>query len=66
MVVICLSGKLSGTVQSAFIAAENYPGKVWVVDSGDVTIAQRILVEYALRLETAGWMPLPLRRSWKR
>lgn len=54
VVVICLSGKLSGTVQSAFIAAENYPGKVWVVDSKNVTIAQRILVEYALRLRDSG------------
>lgn len=54
VVLICLSGKLSGTVQSAFIAAENYPGKVWVVDSKNVTIAQRILVEYALRLRDGG------------
>ena len=54
VVVICLSGKLSGTAQSAFIAAEGYQGKVWVVDSRNVTIAQRILVEYALRLRNQG------------
>ena len=54
VVVICLSGKLSGTAQSAFIAAEGYRGKVWVVDSKNVTIAQRILVEYALRLRDQG------------
>lgn len=54
VVVICLSGKLSGTAQSAFIAAEGYQGKVWVVDSRNVTIAQRILVEYALRLRDQG------------
>ena len=44
VLAICLSGKLSGTAQSAFIAAESFPGKVWVVDSQNVTIAQCILV----------------------
>ena len=53
-VVITLSGKLSGTLQSAMIAAEEFPGKVWIVDSGTVTIGQRILIDYAVRLRGLG------------
>ena len=53
-VVITLSGKLSGTSQSAAIAAADFPGKVWVVDSETVTIGQRILMMYAVRLRDAG------------
>lgn len=53
-VVITISGKLSGTLQSASIAAADFPGKVWVVDSETVTIGQRILVMYAVRLRDAG------------
>ena len=53
-VVITLSGKLSGTAQSATIAAGGFPGKVWVVDSDTVTIGQQILIMYALRLRDAG------------
>ena len=54
VVAITLSGKLSGTLQSASIAAAEFPGKVWVVDSESVTIGQRILIMYALRLRDAG------------
>lgn len=50
VVVITLAGKLSGTAQSAAIAAESFPGKVFVVDSGNVTIGQQILLRYAVRL----------------
>ena len=53
-VVITISGKLSGTSQSAAIAAADFPGKVWVVDSESVTIGQRILMMYAVRLRDAG------------
>ncbi len=48
-VVIALSSKLSGTYQSACIAAEDYDN-VYVVDSGNVAIGAGILVEYALSL----------------
>lgn len=50
--VICLtcSGKLSGTYQSAVIAAADYPGKVHVVDSNTIAIGLGILTEYALAL----------------
>ena len=54
VVVITISGKLSGTLQSAAVAASDFPGKVWVVDSESVTIGQRILVLYAVRLRDAG------------
>lgn len=49
-VVITLSGKLSGTAQSARIAAEPYGDKVVVVDSETVTVAEHLLVDYALRI----------------
>lgn len=50
VVAITLAGKLSGTAQSAAIAAESFPGKVFVVDSDTVTIGQSILVHYAVQL----------------
>ena len=53
-VVITISGKLSGTAQSAIIAATETGGEVWVVDSGNVTIGQGILVRYAIRLRDQG------------
>lgn len=49
-VVITLSGKLSGTCQSATFAAEDFSDCVAVVDSMSATIGERILVEYALLL----------------
>ena len=54
VVVITLSAKLSGTYQSAVLAAEEFPGKVFVVDSGTVSIGAGILAEYALRLLDKG------------
>ena len=53
VVAITLSGKLSGTVQSANIAALDLDG-VWVVDSGSVTLGQNILLRYAVRLRDQG------------
>lgn len=53
-IVITLSAKLSGTYQSARIAAEDYPGKVFVVDSENVCIGERILVFYGLELAKQG------------
>lgn len=54
--VVCLtcSGKLSGTNQSARIAAAEHPGKVHVVDSNTIAIGLGILVEYALQLVDKG------------
>ena len=54
VVVLTLAGKLSGTAQSAAIAAEAFPGRVFVVDSDTVTIGQQILLRYAVRLRAQG------------
>ena len=53
-VVITLSGKLSGTHQSAVIAAEGYEDRIFVVDSENVTIGERILVQLGLVLRNQG------------
>ena len=52
-VVITLSSKLSGTYQSAVIAADDYEN-ICVVDSGSGAIGGGILVELALRYLDAG------------
>jgi len=44
-----LSGKFSGTVQSAEIAARELSGRVTVVDSGSVSVGVQFLVRAALR-----------------
>lgn len=54
VVAVTLSGKLSGTWQSAVLAAQNFPGKVYVVDSRNAAIGEMILVERALQLADAG------------
>ena len=54
IVAITLSSRLSGTWQSACMAAEEFSGQVFVVDSENATIGQRILVERALELAEAG------------
>ena len=54
VVCVTLSSKLSGTYQSARIAAEGFAGQVWVVDSENVTIGQRLLVERAVELAGQG------------
>lgn len=53
-VVITLSSTLSGTYQSAVIAAEEY-GNIYVVDGGSVAIGGGILVERALQLLEEGY-----------
>lgn len=53
-VVVTISGKLSGTYQSACIAAEDYEDKVFVVDSESAALGERILVELGLRLREQG------------
>ena len=54
VIVITISGKLSGTYQSACIAASDYKDMVHVIDSENVTVGERALVEYAIRLKDAG------------
>ncbi|MBQ8311641.1 MAG: DegV family protein [Clostridia bacterium] len=53
-VVITVSSKLSGTCQSACIAAAEYPGKVFVVDSNSVALGAGILAQLGLRLAEQG------------
>lgn len=48
-IVITIASKLSGTYQSANIAAQNYEN-IYVVESESVAIGSGILVEYALDL----------------
>lgn len=52
-VVIVISSKLSGTCQSAMIAAADYDN-IYVVDSGTGAIGAGILTEYALQLADEG------------
>ena len=54
--VLCvtLSSKLSGCHQSACIAAGEFPGKVVVVDSQNVAIGERILIQLACQLRGEG------------
>lgn len=54
VVVITISSLLSGTYQSASIAAADFEGKVFVVDSYTVTIGAGILAEMALNLAGEG------------
>ena len=57
VLVITMSSKLSGTYQSAVLAASEYPGKVFPVDSENVTVGEHMLVEYANRLLHMGKTP---------
>lgn len=52
-VVICLSSKLSGTYQSACIAAQDYEN-IYVVDSYSVAIGAGVLAEYAVQCGEKG------------
>ncbi len=53
-VVITISSKLSGTYQSACIAAEEYRDRVVVVDSENAALGERILVERAVACRDQG------------
>ena len=54
VVCITIGSKLSGTYQSATIAADEFPGKVFVVDSRSAAIGAGILTEWALKLAEEG------------
>ncbi len=53
-VCITVSGKLSGTIQSAHIAAEDYEDVITIVDSENVAIGERLLVDLAVKLREEG------------
>jgi DegV family protein with EDD domain len=50
VVAITISSKLSGTYSQAKRAAAKYEGKVFVVDSLNASIGERILCDYAIKL----------------
>ena len=54
VVAVVLSSKLSGTYESALLAARQFPGRVHVADTMNATLGERIQVEYALRLRDEG------------
>jgi len=49
-IAVTVSSKLSGTYQSACIAAESFSEKVFVVDSLNVSLGQAILIQHAHEL----------------
>lgn len=53
-VVMTVSSKLSGTYQSACVAAGEYGDRVRVIDTLNVSLGERILVELANHLVAAG------------
>ncbi len=54
VVCITISSRLSGTYQSATIAAGEFPGQVFVVDSRSATTGAGILAAYAQELADQG------------
>ncbi len=54
VICITLSSKLSGTYSCAVKAAKKFSGKVFIVDSLNACIGERILLLYALRLVKEG------------
>lgn len=54
VIAITISGKLSGTYQSAILAAAQFEGNVFVIDSLNAAIGEQILVNYALELVNKG------------
>lgn len=54
VIVLPLSGELSGTAHNAQIAAERFPDSVFVVDSLNATIGLHLLVRLAARLIDSG------------
>ena len=54
VVVITVSSKLSGTYQSATIAASDYPDRVFPVDSLSAAVGQRVLLMRGLELAKQG------------
>ncbi len=53
-VVITIASKLSGTFQSAMLAAQDYEDKIFVVDSRTAAIGSGILAELALNMARGG------------
>ena len=54
LIVITISSKLSGTYNSAVEAAEQFNGRVHVIDSLNAAVGERLLCQYALNLVKQG------------
>ena len=54
VLVITISSGLSGTYQSAKIAAADFQGKVFVVDSLSATAGEQVLIAHAVKLRDEG------------
>jgi len=54
VVALTVASKLSGTCQSAMIAAQDYPGQVFVVDTQTVAVGAGILVQRAVEMAEEG------------
>ena len=54
VIVITISSKLSNTYNNAYQASLNYKDKVFVIDSLNATVSERLLVEYGLSLIDKG------------
>ncbi|MDI9590657.1 MAG: DegV family protein [Acidobacteriota bacterium] len=54
VVCITISSGLSGTNQAACLAAQDHPDRVFVVDSLNACLGERILVEHALNMADQG------------
>lgn len=54
VLVITISSGLSGTYQSAKIAAADYEGHVFVLDSLNATAGEQVLISHALKLRDEG------------
>lgn len=54
VIAITISSRLSGTYSNAVKAAKKFGGKIYVVDSMEACIGERILLQYAIRLVKEG------------
>lgn len=54
IVYLSLSSRISGTYNNARLTAEDFNGKVCVVDTLNASTGMRVLVEYAIRLRDQG------------
>lgn len=54
VIAVTISSKLSGTYSGAVKASKKFNGKVYVVDSIEASLGERILLQYAIRLVKEG------------
>lgn len=53
-VILTISGGVSGTIQSARLAAEAFPGRAFAVDTQNITCGIRVQLAYGMRLREQG------------